>query len=134
MIAAIVLVFAGRVLVDYRSARKQNECKKEEDIQGLLVFSTKPLNLWTQEEVLRWVKIGTMVQDSYFTESKRLLIAEKLAAAAVDGDLLSEQGFCTEKLVKLGGLAWGDAFRLSKEIDLLVKSNGERALVVFKGV
>eukprot|EP00956_Cyclotella_meneghiniana_P030578 scaffold77299_cov52-Cyclotella_meneghiniana.AAC.3 len=88
VIAAIVLVFAGRVLVDYRSARKQNECKKEDDIQGLLVFSTKPLNLWTQDEVLRWVKI------------------EILAAAAVDGDLLSEQGFCPEKLVKLGGLAW----------------------------
>lgn len=141
VICVIVFLFIGRVSLDCRIMKKRRKDLEEDSLKAM-VFSSKPLNLWSQDEVLRWVKIGTMHRETYFSYAKRLSIADKLDAAAVDGELLSKYGADPEKLVQFVGLPWGDAVKLTQEMRLLVKStsgsNGgvteaDSALVVFNG-
>jgi hypothetical protein len=117
-ISAIIFMFIVRAVRDYRLIRKRKEDKEANSIQAL-VFSSKPLNQWSQDEVLNWVRIGSMNRESYFSEAKRLSVAEKLENACADGELLSVYGADIDKLVQLIGLPFGDAVKLSQEMSLL---------------
>eukprot|EP00804_Cyclotella_cryptica_P008548 CCRYP_007545-RA/>CCRYP_007545-RA protein AED:0.14 eAED:0.14 QI:299/1/1/1/0.6/0.5/6/1648/753 len=141
VICVIVCLFIVRVSLDCRIMKKSRKDQAEDSLKAM-VFSSKPLNLWSQDEVLRWVRIGTMHRETYFSNAKRLSIADKLEAAAVDGEILSKYGAEPEKLVQFVGLPWGDAVKLSEEIKWLVKrtsgsdggvTEAESALVVFNG-
>jgi hypothetical protein len=70
-----------------RDSHLIRKCKvgKEPGSIKALDFSSKPLNQWSQDEVLNWVRIGSMNRESYFSEAKRLSVAD----ACVDGELLA---------------------------------------------
>ena len=103
---------------DYRNMQ-QAKSDVDEDTTKARNISNKPLNQLTREEVLCWVRRGSMNREAYFSESKRALIAKMLEAACVDGELLVEYGGDIEKLVQLVGLTLGDAARLSEELERL---------------
>jgi len=107
---------------DYRNMQ-QAKSDVDEDSTKARNFSNKTLNQLTREEVLCWVRRGSMKREAYFSESKRALIAKKLEAACVDGELLVEYGGDIEKLVQLVGLTLGDAARLSEELERLPNNN-----------
>lgn len=139
VVGFIVGLVIIRIVMDYSLIKKKRRDQKEDSLKAL-VFSSKPLNLWDQDAVLRWIRIGTLHQATYFSVTKRSLIAEKLEAACADGELLSEYGTDIEKLVQFVGLSFGDAVKLSKELKLLVVRNNAEpdatelssALVMFK--
>jgi hypothetical protein len=117
-ISVIVFMFIVRAVIDYHLIRKRKRDKEVDSIKAQ-VFSSKPLNQWSQDEVLNWIRNGPMNRESYFAEAKRLSVAEKLENAFVDGELLSEYGADVDKLVQLIGLPLGDAAKLSQELALL---------------
>ena len=120
--SVIVFFFVLRILRDYQLIRQHRKDKEDDSIKAL-VFSSKPLSQLSHDEVLSWVRIGIMKSASYFSEAKRLQVAEKLETACVDGKMLSKYGADKEKLVELIGLPLGDAKKLSQELDLLTNEN-----------
>ena len=121
VITIIVILFVIRVVKDYRIVKaRQNESK--ESSMKALVFSSKPLILWSQAEVISWINIGAMHEESYFSDATRYRIAAKLNDACIYGKLLSELASDAEKLVQFVGLSYGDAVMLLEEVALL---NGE---------
>lgn len=117
-------IFIITLTRDYRNMQ-QAKSDVDEDSTKARNFSNKPLNQLTREEVLCWVRRGSMKREAYFSESKRALIAKMLEAACVDGELLVEYGGDIEKLVQLVGLTLGDAARLSEELERLPNNNNK---------
>ena len=70
VITFIGILFVIRAVKDVQTLRNKKR-ESEEDSRKALVFASKPLNLWSQEEVLRWINIGSMQQESYFSRSRR---------------------------------------------------------------
>ena len=119
VVGIIIFLFAGRALLDIRKIRRK---RKDAAVDSMNAFadisklSSKPLEEWDQEEVLRWVTIGRLHNASFFTEAKRGSIAEKLEAACLDGKMLCRYGSDVEQLVRLVGLPLGDAANLADEL------------------
>ena len=135
--SVIVLLFLYQAVADFRSIEKKRK-DQEEDLLKAMVFSSKPLKLWSEEEVLLWMNIGTMHQEAFFTEARRSSIADKLEASLVDGEFLCQYGKDIETLVQLVGLACGEATKLAEELSFLNTKGGsediqvESALVVYR--
>ena len=119
VVGIIIFLFAGRALLDIRKIRRK---RKDAAVDSMNAFadisklSSKPLEEWDQEEVLRWISIGRLHNASFFTEAKRGSIAEKLEAACLDGKMLCRYGSDVEQLVRLVGLPLGDAANLADEL------------------
>ncbi len=116
--SVIVLLFLYQAVVDVRSIKKKRKDQEEDSVKAML-FSSKPLEQWSEEEVLLWMNIRSMHQESYFTEATRSSIADKLEASRVDGEFLCQYGKDIEKLVQLVGLACGEAMKLTEELSFL---------------
>lgn len=130
-------MFIIRVLKDLRNVKKKRDEDDEahmKEFSDISKFQNTPLYKWSQDEVLRWIKIGAMHEPDYFSEAKRLSISEKFEAACVDGKLLYDYGSDIDKLVQYIGLPFGDAVKLSKEFKQLEKESkdlqAETALVL----
>ena len=119
VISFIVVLFVIRVVKDCQNVKAGRQKREENSIKAL-VFSSKPLKLWSQEELISWINIGSMHNESYFSDSKRISIAEKLEAACIYGKLLCELVSDVEKLVQFVGLPYGDAVMLADEVTLLI--------------
>lgn len=105
VITIIVILFVVRVVKDYRIVKaRQNESK--ESSMKALVFSSKPLKLWSQAKVISWINIGAMHEESYFSDATRYRIAAKLKDACIYGKLLSELASDAEKLAQFVGLSY----------------------------
>ncbi len=142
VLSIIALVFFVRVVLDRRKCNQDEEKRDAETVKefsDIYKFSSKPLHLWDQVEVLRWVSIGSMHRAAYFSEVKRSSISDKFSAACVDGELLCQFGTDVDKLVQFVNLPFGDAVKLAEEVKLLLENNSESdalhissALVVVK--
>lgn len=128
VVGLIAFMFIVRVVLDCRECAQDEETRHADSVKefsDIYKFSNKPLNRWDEDEVLRWVRIGSMHRDSYFSETKRSSITDKFAQADVDGELLCQFGMDVDKLVQFVGLSFGDAVKLAEEVKLLLENNTE---------
>jgi len=127
VISFIMLSFIGRAFIDYRNWKKRKVELEEEETEALVPSNfSKPMKSWNQEEVLCWINTGSMHQESYFSDSKRSSIADKLEAACISGELLCDLD--VEHLVQLVGLPYGDSVMLGKEVAFFVGRSSNHQL------
>mmetsp|Transcript_37393 Transcript_37393/g.78864 ORF Transcript_37393/g.78864 Transcript_37393/m.78864 type:complete len:757 (+) Transcript_37393:35-2305(+) len=141
VVVFICVMFAVRALFDYRKI-KQKRAKQEvnamKEFSDISKFQSKPVADWDEDEVVRWITIGSMHKASYFTDNKRSSIGDKLTAACVDGKLLCHYGkdfeVLVEKFVEFVGLPFGDAMKLAEEVTILLDNlpKVESACVLFQ--
>ena len=73
VITFIGILFVIRAVKDVQTLRNKKR-ESEEDSRKALVFASKPLNLWSQEEVLLWINIGRCNKNISLVQSESQLL------------------------------------------------------------